>query len=81
MAAAARDQWEDKLMSNDRRFTRRRFVRGGANIIAAGTALSLLPSFARAAKPVTVGFLYVGPRQDFGWNQAHWVAAQKNGRS
>jgi simple sugar transport system substrate-binding protein len=26
---------------------------------------------------MTVGFIYVGPRQDFGWNQAHWVAAQK----
>ena len=64
-------------MSDDRRFTRRRFVRDGANIVAAGAALSFLPGLARAAKPITVGFLYVGPRQDFGWNQAHWVAAQK----
>ncbi|MFY0691669.1 MAG: BMP family ABC transporter substrate-binding protein [Paracoccaceae bacterium] len=30
-----------------------------------------------AAGPVTVGFIYVGPRQDFGWNQSHWDAAQK----
>ena len=28
------------------------------------------------AKGVTVGLIYVGPRGDYGWNQAHAVAAQ-----
>ncbi|HVU52405.1 MAG TPA: BMP family ABC transporter substrate-binding protein [Polyangia bacterium] len=28
-------------------------------------------SFARAAPPITVGFIYVGPKTDYGYNQAH----------
>lgn len=34
-------------------------------------ATSLLPSFASAAEELTVGFIYVGPKDDFGYNQAH----------
>jgi simple sugar transport system substrate-binding protein len=46
---------------------RRRFLTGTA---ALGTAAALgLP--ARAQSPLTVGFIYVGPRDDFGYNQAH----------
>ena len=51
--------------------TRRGLLRGAA---AATLALSGLPR-ARAAG-TTVGFIYVGPRDDFGWNQAHAVAAK-----
>ncbi|MEL6317973.1 MAG: BMP family ABC transporter substrate-binding protein [Pseudomonadota bacterium] len=47
------------------------------NVVAAGAALSMLPGLAAAADTVTVGFIYVGPRQDFGWNQAHWDAAKR----
>ncbi len=47
--------------------TRRRFLTGTA---ALGTAAALgLP--ARAQSGLTVGFIYVGPRDDFGYNQAH----------
>ncbi len=43
----------------------------------AGLAASALPMrFSNAASPVTVGIVYVGPRDDFGWNQAHAVAAK-----
>ena len=60
------------------RFTRREFMSRTGNVLAAGGVFALLPRLAGAAvKPVTVGFIYVGPRQDFGWNQAHWVAAKK----
>ena len=38
------------------------------NLGAAGRAL--------AAGDLTVGIVYVGPRDDFGWNQAHAVAAE-----
>ncbi len=31
---------------------------------------------AQAASNVTVGLIYVGPRDDYGWNQAHAVAAK-----
>src|SRR5258706_12388598 len=51
-------------------FPRRGFLSGAA----AGTLMAsgVLP--ARAA--ATVGFIYVGPRDDWGWNQAHAVAAK-----
>lgn len=43
----------------------------------ASVAASALPySLARAQTAVTVGIVYVGPRDDFGWNQAHAVAAK-----
>ncbi len=44
---------------------------------AAGVAAAALPlTRASAAGEVVVGLVYVGPRDDFGWNQAHAVAAQ-----
>ncbi len=42
----------------------------GAGVLATG-----LPRSAYAAN-VTVGIIYVGPRDDYGWNQAHAVAAR-----
>ena len=57
--------------------SRRNVLRHGGNIVAASTLLSMLPTMASAAKPITGGFIYVGPRQDFGWNQSHWDAAKK----
>jgi basic membrane protein A len=56
--------------------TRRAVLGGAANIIAAGGVLTWLPALA-AAKPITVGFIYAATRQDYGWNQAHAVAAKK----
>lgn len=44
---------------------------------AAGTAAAALPSLpSLAAQEIVVGLIYVGSRADFGWNQAHAVAAQ-----
>lgn len=57
--------------------SRRQFISHSSNIVAASALMSMLPSMALAAKAVTVGFIYVGPRQDFGWNQSHWDAAKK----
>lgn len=48
-------------------FTRRRFLQTTA---AAGTLATLGPRLAHAAD-LTVGFIYVGPKDDFGYNQAH----------
>ncbi len=64
-------------MSTNHPISRRKVLRQGGNVLAAGTLVSLLPSLASAANPITVGFIYVGPRQDFGWNQSHWDAAKK----
>jgi simple sugar transport system substrate-binding protein len=50
-------------------FTRRQ-------IVGYGAASVLLASDMRAqAADTVVGFIYVGPRDDFGWNQSHAVAA------
>ncbi len=46
--------------------SRRRLLQG------AGAAAALAATGARAAaKPVTIGFIYVGPKGDYGYNQAH----------
>ncbi|MCR9085953.1 MAG: BMP family ABC transporter substrate-binding protein [Rhodobacteraceae bacterium] len=50
--------------------TRRRFLSTGS-ALAAATAIGGLPGRARAGGDLTVGFIYVGPRDDFGYNQAH----------
>jgi basic membrane protein A len=52
-------------------FNRRTFLKASATSLVAGVSASRL---ARAAG-VTIGIVYVGPRDDFGWNQAHAVAA------
>jgi basic membrane protein A and related proteins len=50
--------------------SRRRLLKGAAaGIVAAGAGARV----AQAAN-VTIGIVYVGPRDDFGWNQAHAVA-------
>jgi basic membrane protein A and related proteins len=48
-------------------FSRRRFL-SGTTALGAAAALGLP---VRAQTPLTVGFIYVGPRDDFGYNQAH----------
>jgi basic membrane protein A len=52
--------------------TRRTFLGGAA---ASPFVLSSLGGPARASD-ITVGMIYVGPRADYGWNQAHAVAAK-----
>lgn len=52
---------------------RRRLLKaGGAAALAAG----FMPSAAFAADPLTIGIVYVGARDDFGWNQAHAVGVK-----
>ena len=38
---------------------------------SAGLATAGLPGLVLAQKPMTLGFIYVGPKDDFGYNQAH----------
>ena len=55
-------------MACGHQMSRRAFVQG----MAAGVGGLLVASKPlRAAKPLVVGFIYVGPRDDFGYNQAH----------
>ena len=52
---------------------RRRFLQASG---AAALASGLLPRVALAADPLTIGIVYVGARDDFGWNQAHAVGVK-----
>ena len=70
-------------MTHHSNWNRRRFlgttVGSAAGSLLSGAALApaLLGAGAAQAKTdVTVGLIYVGPRDDFGWNQAHAVAAK-----
>jgi len=49
--------------------SRRSLLKGSAAL--AGAAALGLPRAATAAAPLTVGFIYVGPKDDYGYNQAH----------
>jgi basic membrane protein A len=51
--------------------SRRSVLKGTAAMVATGASGGI----ARAAD-VTIGIVYVGPRDDFGWNQAHAVAVK-----
>ena len=57
------------------RLSRRSILKGTA-AGAAGVAAGALPLVPARASDLTIGIVYVGPRDDFGWNQAHAVAAQ-----
>src|SRR5262244_1395335 len=59
--------------------SRRRLLAEATNIVGAGALLAGLPvrALAQAAKPITVGFIYAATRNDYGWNQAHAVAARR----
>lgn len=54
-----------------RELTRRHFLNTTAAAGAAALATPLMSSRAQAAGDLTVGFIYVGPKDDFGYNQAH----------
>jgi simple sugar transport system substrate-binding protein len=68
-------------MSGQRGVSRRRFLRDAGAAAAAGGLAALWPAAARAQmRTITVGFIYTGPRNDYGWNQAHSVAARRIAR-
>jgi basic membrane protein A len=48
----------------------RRDVLKGVGAVGATAALGGLSGLAQAQAPITVGFIYVGPRDDYGYNQA-----------
>src|SRR6202142_1470874 len=59
-------------MTQDYRISRRAVLAS----MSAGAVFSALPlGSARAAGSLTVGFIYVGPKDDYGYNQAHAAGA------
>ena len=56
--------------------TGRRAILKGAGLASIAASGLLLPGRARAASTLTVGWIYVGPKNDFGFNQAHHEAVE-----
>jgi len=52
-------------------FSRRRLLQSASALGMAGLATGLWPGRPAHAKDLVIGFVYVGPRDDFGYNQAH----------
>lgn len=55
-------------------WNRRSWIKG-VGAAGAGVALGSLSDLVLAQKPLTVGMIYVGPKDDFGYNQSHAEAA------
>jgi simple sugar transport system substrate-binding protein len=58
-------------MTNRFMISRRQMLKTSAAGAALGIASSALPFRSAFAAGVTVGFIYVGPKDDYGYNQAH----------
>ena len=54
---------------------RRKALKRIALLGAAGLVPGILPVRSAPAADATVGFVYIGPRLDWGWNQSHALAA------
>ena len=55
--------------------SRRKTLQGLALLSAGGLLSGLLPIRSARAASLTAGFVYIGPRLDWGWNQSHAIAA------
>nr|WP_301288623.1 MULTISPECIES: BMP family ABC transporter substrate-binding protein [Methylorubrum] len=68
LAKLVQTAWKDgSRLVSAHPFSRRHLLGG-----AAALSLGALPfGRARAAGPLTIGFIYVGPKDDYGYNQAH----------
>ena len=55
-------------------WNRRDWIKG-ASALGAGAATAGWPTLGLAADALTVGFIYVGPKDDYGYNQAHAESA------
>lgn len=59
-------------MNRNKDFSRRHFLGTSAAMLGAGTIGGLAGATqATAQSALTIGFIYVGPKDDFGYNQAH----------
>ncbi len=58
-------------MSCIRALSRRRFLTSSVALAGASALLPFGAGRARASEPVAIGFIYVGPKDDYGYNQAH----------
>jgi basic membrane protein A len=64
------DKAADKAVDQGRRTALKSLAGLGIGAVAGGFGIG--EAWAQAAKKVTMGFIYVGPRDDYGYNQAHF---------
>ena len=62
-------------MATDMYFDRRGLLKGAGAAAALATMSGAIPLRRAFAKDFTVGFIYVGPHDDYGYNQAHALGA------
>jgi basic membrane protein A and related proteins len=62
-------------MAADRTITRRNLLKTTMLAGAGATLAGIAPLRRAHAAPLSIGFVYVGPRDDFGYNQSHAVGA------
>lgn len=55
---------------------RRETLKGLALLGAAGLVSTVIPFRSARAASLKAGFVYIGPRKDWGWNESHAVAAE-----
>ena len=55
--------------------SRRSAIKGMVALGASGLIPGILPVRPARAAGLTAGFVYIGPREDWGWNESHAVAA------
>lgn len=58
-------------MNKFSQFSRRRFLQSSAAAVGASAILPFGAGRVAAADGMTIGFIYVGPKDDYGYNQAH----------
>ena len=61
-----------QVMSNQYFLLNRRHFINGCIAVGAGAYAAISGAKAWAAKKITMGFIYVGPKDDYGYNQAHF---------
>jgi simple sugar transport system substrate-binding protein len=64
------DKEADKTIDQGRRTALKGLAGLGIGAVVGGFGIG--EAWAQAAKKVTMGFIYVGPRDDYGYNQAHF---------
>jgi basic membrane protein A len=58
-------------MTRLKQISRREILKSTSSALAAATVGSILPTRSAFAADLVVGFIYVGPKDDYGYNQAH----------
>jgi simple sugar transport system substrate-binding protein len=64
-------------MDSSRNHSRRNFLQLSGTLGIAGIVSSIAARAAYAADPIVIGIIYVGAKDDYGYNQAHAVGAEE----